>query len=228
MMVKMNKSSAIQAIHKAGILLVFPNNNKKEPASLWCHFFPRKKMRWEWDSSGDSGVSDLWFLKTELSTTRKVIYTKWYQNKATYFSRKLFTAMLRALNPELSKKPKLSRTASFLLEILESDSPISAKKLRKLVLLEEGNHDISFDAALRELWAKLLIVAFGEVDDGSFPSLAIGATKTMFEDIWTEAEEMTETEALQSIAKSLAEENLFRRYFEKLQKRMPGAIIGNK
>ena len=32
------------------------------------------------------------------------------------------------------------------------------------------------------LWSRLLIV--GEVDDGAFPSLAVGATELVFEDLW--------------------------------------------
>ena len=63
--------SAIAAIEKSGAILVFPLDNRKEPASIWSHFYPRTPMRWEWDDSGDNRVGDLWHLRTELSTTRK-------------------------------------------------------------------------------------------------------------------------------------------------------------
>ena len=41
-----------------------------------------------------------------------------------------------------------------------------------------------YKKALDELWARLLILGGGEVDDGAFPSLAIGATDLLFEDLW--------------------------------------------
>ena len=37
------------------------------------------------------------------------------------------------------------------------------------------------------LWAKMLIVGFGEVEEGGFPSLAIGASRVLFEDQWEES-----------------------------------------
>ncbi len=36
-----------------------------------------------------------------------------------------------------------------------------------------------FEKSMRTLWPRLLIVGFGEVEDGAFPSLAIGATQTL-------------------------------------------------
>src|SRR5580700_7343374 len=95
----MTSPSAIAAINRAGALLVFPMDNRKEPSSIWSHFYPRTPMRWDWDESGDNRVADLWHLRSELSTTGKVIYTKWFRGRATYFSRALFTHLLRALNP---------------------------------------------------------------------------------------------------------------------------------
>src|SRR4051812_43192291 len=96
---KMTISAAISAIDRAGAMLVFPIGNRREPLSIWYQFFPRSEMRWEWDEDGDDRVSDLWHLRADLATTRKVIYTKWYQGRATYFSRRLFAALLRSLNP---------------------------------------------------------------------------------------------------------------------------------
>src|SRR5271167_90429 len=99
-MPSMSRKSAVSAINTAGALLVFPLDNRKEPASIWSHFFPRTPMRWEWDESGDNRVGDLWHLRSELSTTRKVVYTKWFRGRATYFSKELFTLLLRVLNTE--------------------------------------------------------------------------------------------------------------------------------
>src|SRR5690606_2239995 len=97
---KMRESEAVRLINESGALLVFPIDNRPEPASLWSGFFPRSQMRWEWDDGGDDRVHRLWHLRAELSTTRKVIYTKWYRGRATYLSIPLFRSMLRALNPE--------------------------------------------------------------------------------------------------------------------------------
>src|SRR6476659_3749059 len=91
----MNQRSAISKINKKGILLVFPINNRKEPQSLWSEFYPRKKMRWEWDNSGDDSVAEMWGLMKRLSENREVVYSKWYQGRATFFSQELFAAMLR-------------------------------------------------------------------------------------------------------------------------------------
>ena len=82
---------AVTQINLHGILLVFPINNRDEPKSLWSEFYPRTKMRWEWDDSGDQKVSDMWSLMKRLSTTKQVVYSKWYQGRATFFSLELFS-----------------------------------------------------------------------------------------------------------------------------------------
>lgn len=219
----MNRKSAIAAIDGAGILLVFPIGNRKEPPSIWSHFFPRKKMRWEWDESGDNGVADLWHLRSDLSTTRQVVYTKWYQGRATYFSKPLFTTALRALNPDGDIPESLSKDARRILDILESDSPLSTKMLKKMASLKGHDNEKRYQKALRELWDRLLIVAFGEVDDGAFPSLAVGATRVLFEDLWESAFKLDPLKAEESVVKKLDPENLFLKYFLKLRntKRSP-------
>ena len=74
----MDMRSAIAKIQRHGILLVFPISNRPEPRSLWSEYFPRKKMRWEWDDSGDNHVGELWSLMKRLSDCKKVVYSKWY------------------------------------------------------------------------------------------------------------------------------------------------------
>lgn len=125
----MNMRSAISKINKKGVLLVFPHQNRKEPASLWSEFFPRRKMRWEWDESGDNKVGEMWMLMKRLSDCRQVVYSKWYQGRATFFSRPLFTAVLRLT--QFTNTAPLSPTAQTLLEILENDSPLSTKELKR-------------------------------------------------------------------------------------------------
>src|SRR5262245_39894917 len=90
----MKKSAAIHAIQRHGMLLVFPIDNAREPKSLWSVFYPRAKMRWEWDENGDDRVSRLWHLREELSRSGRVVYGKWFRGRATFFSRDLFRALL--------------------------------------------------------------------------------------------------------------------------------------
>ena len=130
------EKSAIEAIDKHGALLVFPIDNRKEPLSIWSCFYPRSEMRWEWDEEGDNRVAGLWHLRADLSTTKKVIYVKWYQGRATYLSRPLFMAMLRALNPEPEVERALSPLARKILSILDSESPLSTKELKRIAELK--------------------------------------------------------------------------------------------
>ena len=126
----MNQKSAVKKINDCGALLVFPINNNKVPASLWSEFYPRTKMRWEWDDGGDNKVGDLWFLMKKLSDSRLVVYSKWYQGRATFFSRELFTALLKNTKPDYTGMT-LSPVAKQLYECLEEDSPLSTARLTK-------------------------------------------------------------------------------------------------
>src|SRR6476620_6984546 len=127
----MNRKTALTAIERAGALLVFPLDNRAEPASLWSAFYPREAMLWEWDDNGDDRVAQLWHLRGELSTTRKAVYTKWYQGRATYFSREVFTALLRVLNPDGFSAESLTPAARTILSVLEGESPLSTKELKR-------------------------------------------------------------------------------------------------
>lgn len=77
---------AIDTINQQGILLTFPIDNKKEPNSLWAQFYPKKKMIWKWDETGDNKVGEMWMLMKKLSDCKEVVYSKWYRGRATFFS----------------------------------------------------------------------------------------------------------------------------------------------
>lgn len=66
---------------------------------------------------------------------------------------------------------------------------------------------------MKQLWARLLIVGFGEVDDGAFPSLAVAATELMFEDSWNDRANASK-EAHEALDHAL-EVKTFRRQFER-------------
>jgi len=220
----MNKADAIKAIDRHGMLLVFPIDNRPEPASLWSVFYPRSKMRWEWDEGGDNRVSDLWFLREQLSISRKVIYAKWFRGRATLFSRELFTALLATY----MRQPKfraLSKDARALLSLLEENSPQSTKQLKKQSELVGRALEPTYNKALQELWSRCLIVAFGEVDEGAFPSLAIGATRLVFEEIYLEAQAMPASEAQILLAGPFSESPLLEKQHQKILSRLNSATL---
>jgi hypothetical protein len=220
----MNLRSAVSKINQRGMLLVFPVKNAKQPASLWSEFFPRTEMRWEWDDSGDNRVGELWHLRAQLSTSRKVVYTKWYRGRATVISFELFTAMLKILDStHASGTRELSLPSRELLDLLEEDSPLSTKVLKKAADLRGKDMERVYNAAMKPLWAQLLVIAFGEVDEGAFPSLAMGATKVIFEDLWRESEVLKPAEALKTVERLLPRGTPFRKYFDEVAKKTAAA-----
>jgi hypothetical protein len=198
---------AIQVINDQGVLLVFPVNNAPEPASIWSAFHPRTKMKWEWSDDGDDRVARMWGLMKTLSDCKDVVYSKWYRGRATFFSRDLFTALLASKFSLLSRgsrserKRVLSPTALEIFEALETTSPLSTKELKKATGLQGKIFETQYQRAMKELFENFLIVGFGEVDDGAFPSLAVGATQLLYEDLCRDARALTENEWRAMIAR---------------------------
>lgn len=205
---------AVDIINRQGALLVFPINNRVEPASLWSQLYPKSKMQWVWDEDGDNRVGKVWSLMKRLSDSRDVVYSKWYQGRATFFSKKFFTSLLRLKQNEIETRSPLSRTAIQILDILENDSPLSTKQLKKLAELQGKDNEKFYNRAMKELFKNFHIVAFGEVDDGAFPSLAIGATRTLFENLWVDSQKLSLAEATQCIDRLMPRGQLFRKYLD--------------
>ena len=204
-----SQAQAIKAIDQQGILLVYPIQNREKPSSLWSVFYPGVEMVWEWEDDSDARVFQLWHLKTELGTTREVIYAKWYQGRATFFSKEVFCNLLAlAGTPKLGKQ-NLSREARQILEVLEMDSPLSTKQIKLATELRGKTFERVYERAMKELWANLFIVGFGEVEDGAFPSLAVGATKTLFEELWEEASSLSPEKARTFLMNKLGKDSLF-------------------
>lgn len=185
----MKKADAIKAIDRHGMLLVFPIDNRPEPKSLWSVFYPRSKMRWEWNDDGDNRVANLWHMREELSRSKRVIYAKWFRGRATLFSIELFTALLATYMRQPGFQA-LSKDARALLQRLEENSPQSTRQLKRQTGLIGRALEPTYNKALQELWSRGLIVAFGEIDEGSFPSLAIGATRLLFEPLYLASKAM--------------------------------------
>jgi hypothetical protein len=212
---RMKRKMAIQHIDRAGALLVFPIQNTKDPLSLWSLLHPRKKMKWEWSDEGDDAVAELWHLMKDLSSSGQVVYSKWFRGRATFFSRDLFRALL-ALS--LKNRPaELTLEAHQILNALEEDSPLSTRELKERTELQGRLNESLYSRSCRQLYQRFLIVAFGEIEDGAFPSLAVGATRLLFEDLWNEAQQLCPEAAKVTIDKFLPAASAFYKYCHRIQ-----------
>jgi hypothetical protein len=209
----------IEAVDKSGCLLVYPLQNHKEPASLWSTLYPRTKMRWEWDADGDDRVGELWRLREELSRSDKVVYAKWYQGRATFFSKKVFVNLLAYLGTSKGLL-QLSRTSQEALDSFLMDSPQSTKLIKENLGWQGKLMESHYNRAMKPLWNGLFIVGYGEEDDSSFPSLRMAATQNLFEDLWLTSQSIDEGAAEKNLKNFLGEENLFWKYAQRLKQRM--------
>lgn len=209
------EKKAISAIERRGVLLVYPITNRRDPPSLWFSLHPKSEMRWAWDADADDRVVALWHLRERIARGRRVVYSKWYKGRAVFFSKPLFGAMLAKLFATGRLLEDLPEEAREILSLLEEDSPISTKELRKRAGLQGKMLERPWTKALNELFARGLIVGTGEVEDGAFPSLAVGATRWIFEDLWLAREE---NEAL--LAGHLPEDSAFGKEWRKILQRL--------
>lgn len=207
-MKKSARQKAIEAINQQGCLLVFPMNNRKEPPSIWSALYPRSEMRWEWDQEGDARVADLWHLREELSRSRQVIYAKWYQGRATFFSEEVFVNLLSYLQ-SAERVQHLGPSSREALESFLMDSPQSTKMIKENLGWQGKMMESHFNRAMKPLWNYLLLVAFGEVQDSSFPSLNIAATQNLFEELWLRALAIQPPAAEKRLLEILGERSLF-------------------
>lgn len=205
----------VQAINKRGCLLVYPLENRKEPASLWSELYPRTKMRWEWDSDGDNRVGEMWVLREELSRSEDVIYAKWFRGRATFFSKDVFTNLLSYLGSSRGEL-HLPRSSQEALDSFLMDSPQSTKIIKENLGWQGRMMESHYNRALKPLWNYLFIVGFGEVDDSSFPSLNMAATQNIFEELWLNSQKINPTKAEKKLVEILGEENLFMKYAKRV------------
>jgi hypothetical protein len=211
---KKDLEKSIQHINKNGVLLVFPIKNAKEPDSIWQRLHPKKEMNWAWDTGGDNKVFEMWSRMKKLSDCKDVVYSKWYQGRATFFSKELFTAMLTMARRSDRFSP-MTREARMILRQLEMNSPLSTKEIKKLTHLQGKFYEGAYNKAMKELFQRLLIVGFGEVDDGAFPSLAVGATELIYEKLWLQANDMSDKDAMKTIEHYMPAGSKFRNFLDK-------------
>ena len=211
-------SNAIESIREHGALLVFPIHNRELPRSLWSEFFPKTPMVWKWNEDSDHRVGDMWQMMKRLSDCREVVYSKWYQGRATFFSQELFTAMIAVRRAHQTRGHELSETGRVLFEVLENNSPLSTKELKQLTDLQGRAKEGAYNRGMKELCKRLLIVGFGEVEDGAFPSLAVGATELLFEELWRDASGLSLAKATATLEGCMPPGSHFRKFFDKALK----------
>lgn len=205
----------IDAIDKNGCLLVYPIKNAKSPKSLWYELYPRTEMIWEWGEYGDSRVAELWHSREILSRSLEVVYAKWYQGRATFFSIEVYTLLLSYLGTSRNET-SLIRSSQEALNSLLTDSPQSTKLLKENLGLQGRLLESHYNKALKPLWEKLYIVGFGETEDSSFPSLNMAASETLFEESWLKSQKIGPTKARQELGKILGEDSPFMRFAERV------------
>ncbi len=176
---------AIRAVDENNWLLVFPIPGRIEPKSVWHVLHPKSVMRWEWSENGDDRVARLWHLRRRLAESQRVIYSKWYRGRATLFSEKLFKILWVYFKPD---RETLVAEAREIIDLLEMESPLSTKQIRRGADLTGKDNEKRYVSAMKELWRTFAVVGIGEVDDGAFPSLAHAATSVIFEELCLSAE----------------------------------------
>lgn len=209
--------SAVKLINQHGALLVFPIKTSLTVPSLWKCFHPRTTMNWDWSDDGSDRVPQLWHLREELSRSRKVVYVKWYQGRATFFSFDVFTALLSMVATLPDPLAGLDHAALRVYRALQEDSPLPTKALRDLSGLHGKEHEAEFQRALKKLWQRSLITGYGEVEEGGFPSLAVGCSQLLFEDQWDRAKTISSEQREDMLKKCLGPDSPFLKAYQRLK-----------
>jgi hypothetical protein len=184
---KILPGDAVKRINDRGVLLVFPINNRPLPLSVWSEFHPKTRMVWDWNDDAAGPVHDMWGLMKQLSDCREVVYSKWYQGRATFFSRELFVAILCLCRRQYDARRRLSSTARILFEVLENNSPLSTRKLKELTNLQGRLRETEYSRAMKDLFSCL----------------------------WRHAEGMSIRKAQATLDRFMPPSSHFRRYFDK-------------
>ncbi len=211
------KTKSIKAINDNGCLLVFPIKDKVDPPSLWQALYPRSKMRWDWDETGDDRVVNLWHLMKELSTSGQVIYSKWYQNRATFFSKSIFKQLIQHFHNNFEIRKNLYPEAKAIYRILSEDSPLSTKEIKRAADLQGKMFESLYNRSMKQLFQRGLIVSYGEKDDGAFPSAMMGSTELLFEELYRQASDSGQESRTNELFSTLNSSPALLRQFKKIE-----------
>ncbi len=206
---KSRLETAIEATNRHRWLLVFPIPGKKDPLSIWHVLHPKSVMRWEWTESADDKVVQLWHLRRLLAESQRVIYSKWYRTRATVFSQAMFKILWVYFAPS---REKIIGEAREILDLLEMESPLSTKQIRRGAGLTGKDFEKRYSASMKELWRTFAIVGIGEIDDGAFPSLAHAATGVIFEELCRAAEREFTFESARAWLEKKIQDKSFRKH----------------
>jgi hypothetical protein len=211
-----NYKKAVAAINEHHIQLAYPIKNAREPRSLWHSLHPRSFMKWDWSEHADPRVVDLWHLKDELCHRRDVVYAKWFRGRATFFSREIFVPILGLLGSTRVDAVRRNAHANRIYEELLDNSPQTPKLVRQALDLAGSYNRSDYERGVKRLWEQLLIVGTGEVDEGQFPALAMGATRHIFEDLWDEASSIDPRDAEERCRKLLPADSPFYKFLDRM------------
>jgi len=213
---------ALAAINERHVQLVYPIQNAREPRSLWHSLHPGSAMRWDWSEDADQRVVDLWQLKDDLCLGREVVYAKWFRGRATFFSRASFVPILALLGTTRAEALRRNATASRQYEELQDNSPQTPRRLQQADKMTGSHYRGDYKRGVKLLWEQLVIVGTGEVDEGQFPALAMGATRHILEDLWEEADGMEPRDAEARCRRLLPAASPFSRFLDRLMRKFAG------
>lgn len=179
-------------------------------------------MKWDWSEDADPRVVDIWHLKDELCFGQDVVYAKWFRGRATFFSKEIFVPVLCLLETTQVDEIHRSTHATDIYEELLDSSPQTPKLVRQAVDLSGSQNRSDYEKAVKLLWEQLLIVGTGEVDEGQFPALAMGATKHIFEELWHEARSMDPLDASHQCRDLLRADSPFYKFLNRMMIKFAG------
>lgn len=202
-------------VEEKGILLVYPLQNRAFPRSIWSALYPRSKMNWDWDVTGDDRVVELWQMREELSREDGILYAKWFQGRATFFSARVASALIAAYQTRNRNEASYSQEARDISKILAMDSPMSTKEIKKQSGLQGRALESTYQKAMKELWLGLSICGRGEVHDSSFPSLAVGLTSSLHPEIWERAKKIETYEGIGLVESTIKKDESMLKFFRR-------------
>jgi hypothetical protein len=150
------------------------------------------------------------------------VYAKWFRGRATFFSRAIFVPILALLGTTRAEALRRNANASRLYEELLDNSPQTPRRLRQAVDLTGSHNRGDYERGVKLLWEQLVIVGTGEVDEGQFPALAMGATRHIHEDLWEEAYGMEPRDAEARCRRLLPAASPFSRFLDRLMRKFVG------
>ena len=110
------------------------------------------------------------------------------------------------------------RLLRLILEAVDVDSPLSTRQVKEACELQGRLNEPQFNKTTKYLWQNLCLIAFGEINDSSFPSLGYASPKILFEDLWVESQKISVAEAEKEIFRLLKSQPEVLKWLGKIKK----------